>query len=77
MVQNSRNVFLLSRLLQTIIGMPLLLMVVKSVIELLIKLVYMQEGIVYDISVFVGHPFTALIIATLMAAYFLGTLQGI
>ena len=60
----------------TIIGMPLLLMVVKSVIELLIKLDYMQEGIVYDISVFVGHPFTALIIATLMAAYFLGTRRG-
>ncbi|SKB55215.1 Gnt-I system low-affinity gluconate transporter [Macellibacteroides fermentans] len=60
----------------TIIGMPLLLMVVKSVIELLIKLGYMQEGIVYDISVFVGHPFTALIIATLMAAYFLGTRRG-
>ncbi len=60
----------------TIIGMPLLLMVVKSVIELLIKLGYMQEGIVYDISVFVGHPFTALIIATLMAAYFLGARRG-
>lgn len=60
----------------TIIGMPLLLMVVNSVIELLIKLGYMQEGIVYDISVFVGHPFTALIIATLMAAYFLGTRRG-
>lgn len=60
----------------TIIGMPLLLMVVKSVIELLIKLGYMQEGIVYDISVFVGHPFSALIIATLMAAYFLGTRRG-
>ena len=60
----------------TIIGMPLLLIVVKSVIELLIKLGYMQEGIVYDISVFVGHPFTALIIATLMAAYFLGTRRG-
>ncbi|MFV0271614.1 MAG: gluconate:H+ symporter [Macellibacteroides fermentans] len=60
----------------TIIGMPLLLMVVKSVIELLIKLGYMQEGLVYDISVFVGHPFTALIIATLMAAYFLGTRRG-
>ena len=60
----------------TIIGMPLLLMVIKSVIELLIKLGYMQEGIVYDISIFVGHPFTALIIATLMAAYFLGTRRG-
>lgn len=60
----------------TIIGMPLMLMVVKSVIELLIKLGYMQEGIVYDISVFVGHPFSALIIATLMAAYFLGTRRG-
>lgn len=60
----------------TIIGMPLMLMVIKSVIELLIKLGYMQEGIVYDISVFVGHPFTALIIATLMAAYFLGTRRG-
>jgi Gnt-I system low-affinity gluconate transporter len=60
----------------TIIGMPLLLMVIKSVIELLIKLGYMQEGIVYDISVFVGHPFTALIIATLMASYFLGTRRG-
>ncbi len=60
----------------TIIGMPLMLMVVKSVIELLIKLGYMEEGIVYDISVFVGHPFTALMIATLMAAYFLGTRRG-
>ena len=36
----------------------------------------MQEGLLYDISVFIGHPFTALILATLMAAYFLGTRRG-
>lgn len=60
----------------TIIGTPLLLMIVKSFFELFIKLGYMQEGLLYDISVFIGHPFTALIIATLMAAYFLGTRRG-
>jgi Gnt-I system low-affinity gluconate transporter len=60
----------------SIIGTPLLLMIFKSFVELFIKLGYMQEGLLYDISVFIGHPFTALILATLMAAYFLGTRRG-
>ena len=58
------------------IGIPLLLMVVKSMIELFIKLEYMYEGKFYEVASFLGHPFTALIIATLIFTWLLGTRQG-
>ena len=51
-------------------------MVVKSMIELFIKLEYMYEGKFYEVASFLGHPFTALIIATLISTWLLGTWQG-
>lgn len=63
-------------MVSSIIGIPLLLMVVKSMIELFIKLGYMHEGTFYEVASFLGHPFTALIIATLIAAWLLGTRRG-
>lgn len=63
-------------IVSSIIGIPLVLMIIKSFIELFIKLGYMPEGLLYEISAFLGHPFTALIIATLIAAWLLGTRRG-
>lgn len=60
----------------SIIGIPLLLMVVKSMTELFIKLGYFSKGLFYDITAFLGHPFTALILATLIAAWLLGSRRG-
>lgn len=60
----------------SIIGIPLILMIVKSMIELFIKLGYMEKGLFYELAVFFGHPFTALIIATLIAAWLLGSKRG-
>lgn len=41
-----------------------------------IKLEYMYEGKFYEVASFLGHPFTALIIATLIFTWLLGTRQG-
>lgn len=60
----------------SIIGIPLLLMVIKSMTELFIKLGYLSKGLFYDITAFLGHPFTALILATLIAAWLLGSRRG-
>ncbi|RBW69291.1 gluconate:H+ symporter [Bacillus taeanensis] len=55
-----------------IILVPLVLILLNTFSELLLP----NGSIVHDILVFVGHPFTALIIATLLAFYFLGIKQG-
>ena len=60
----------------SIIGIPLLLMIVKSMTELFIKLGYLSKGVFSDITAFMGHPFTALILATLIAAWLLGSRRG-
>ncbi|RHR58279.1 gluconate:H+ symporter [Parabacteroides sp. AF17-28] len=63
-------------MVSAIIGIPLFLMVIKSMVELFIKLGYMGKGIFYEVTSFLGHPFTALILATLIAAWLLGTQRG-
>ncbi len=39
--------------------------------------VILEEGMLRDIVTFIGHPFIALIIATLLAMYFLGKRRGV
>lgn len=59
-----------------IIAIPLLLIVLNTFVNLLVKKEILSPGIFPEIAGFVGHPFTALTIATLLAIYFLGTRRG-
>jgi len=59
-----------------IIALPLLLIVVNSVSEVLFKEGILQNETVYQTIGLLGHPFTALIISTLLALYVLGTRRG-
>ncbi len=63
-------------LIISIIGIPLLLIVLSTVTDLFVKLNTISSSLLTDTIVFCGHPFTALIIATLMAVYFLGIRTG-
>jgi len=60
-----------------IIGCPLVLILLNTITAALIKREVLVSSIVSDIIIFVGHPFSALIIATLLAMYFLGIRRGI
>ncbi len=63
-------------LIISIIGIPLLLILLATVTDVLIKKGLISPGIVPDVIGFIGHPFTALTIATLIAIYFLGIKKG-
>jgi len=63
-------------LIISIIGIPLLLILLATVTDVLIKKELISSGIVPDVIGFIGHPFTALTIATLIAIYFLGIKKG-
>lgn len=60
----------------SIIGIPLVLIVISSFAEFLVKQGYIADGYWVEICRFVGHPFTALIIATLLAGWLLCTRRG-
>ena len=60
----------------TIIAIPLFLIVAGTITEILLKKEFLQDYGIFRIIVFLGHPFSALIIATLAAWYFLGIRQG-
>jgi Gnt-I system low-affinity gluconate transporter len=64
------------RLVVLIIGLPLLLIIGNTITSVLLKKEMVQEGVITDIFLFLGHPFAALIIATLAALYFLGIRRG-
>jgi Gnt-I system low-affinity gluconate transporter len=59
-----------------IISIPLLLIVLNTLVDVLVKKDILQAGLFSDIAGFIGHPFSALTIATLLAIYFLGTRRG-
>jgi len=59
------------------IGIPLILILVNTFTELLVNKSVVSSSVITDIFMFIGHPFTALIIATLIAMYFLGTRRGL
>lgn len=63
-------------LIITLIGIPLALILVGSVMDLLVKQGTLELGLLAEILLFAGHPFTALIIATLLAMYFLCLKRG-
>ncbi len=60
----------------SIISIPLVLILCSTVTEVLVKKELLVSGKLTEIVGFVGHPFTALIIATLVAIYFLGVKRG-
>ncbi len=59
-----------------IIALPLLLIVFNSVAEVLYDKGILQNEAVYQTIGLLGHPFTALIISTLLAMYVLGIRRG-
>lgn len=63
-------------LILSLIGIPLMLILLNTVTEVLISKKIIAQSIYTDIVDFLGHPFTALIIATLLAIYTLCIRQG-
>jgi len=59
-----------------IIAIPLFLILLATVSDVLVKKQILTAGIVPDIIGFIGHPFSALTTATLIAIYFLGIKKG-
>ncbi len=65
------------RLIVILITIPLVLILARSVLGLLVKqdILSLTSGIRF--LIFVGHPFSALIIATLLSMYWLGIKRGL
>lgn len=64
------------RSIALIIATPLFLILVNTFTSVLVDKGVLEQTIVSDILIFVGHPFSALIIAALLAIYFLGIRRG-
>lgn len=64
------------RMIAIIISIPLLLILVNTFTGLAVSKEIVRKSILTDALEFIGHPFSALIIATLVASYFLGIKRG-
>src|SRR5680860_293579 len=64
------------RLIAIIIAIPLLLILVNTFTGLVVDKGIVSQSIWTDVLVFLGHPFLALIIATLLASYYLCIKRG-
>jgi Gnt-I system low-affinity gluconate transporter len=64
------------RMIALIIAMPLILILVNTLITLLLNRGVLEQSFLLDLLVFLGHPFTALILATLTAIHFLCLKRG-
>ncbi|MBN1822670.1 MAG: gluconate transporter [Prolixibacteraceae bacterium] len=64
------------RLIALLIGIPMLLILMNTLIGVLVDKEIVKESLTTDIIEFLGHPFSALIIATLLAIYFLCIKRG-
>lgn len=64
------------RLIAIIVAVPLLLILINTFTSLAVSKEIVPQSIWTDILEFLGHPFTALIIATLLATYFLCVKRG-
>ncbi len=65
------------RLIAIIIAIPLFLILVNTFTGLAVDKGVVEKSILTDILEFIGHPFSALIIATLIAIYFLCVRRGL
>lgn len=63
-------------LICAIISIPLVLILGNTLTEALVGAGMLSEGWIPTLFMFIGHPFVALIIAVLMALYWLGTRRG-
>lgn len=63
-------------LICAIISIPLVLILGNTLTEALVGAGMLAEGWIPTLFMFIGHPFVALIIAVLMALYWLGTRRG-
>jgi Gnt-I system low-affinity gluconate transporter len=66
----------LFRYVALIIAMPLILILINTLTALLVDRGVLEPTLFIEILSFVGHPFTALILATLTAIYFLCIRRG-
>lgn len=64
------------RLIVVIISIPLLLILINTFTGVAVSKELVPKSLYTDILEFIGHPFTALIIATLIAIYFLCIKRG-
>ena len=64
------------RLIAIIISIPLLLILLNTFTTVAVSKGIVKESVFTDILEFIGHPFSALIIATLIATYFLCIKRG-
>lgn len=64
------------RMIAIIISIPLLLILVNTFTGLAVSKEFISKSVTTDILEFLGHPFSALIIATLIAIYFLCIKRG-
>ncbi len=64
------------RMIALIIGIPLFLILTNTFTGLAVSKGILKKSIYTDIAEFIGHPFSALIIATLVAIYFLCIRRG-
>lgn len=64
------------RMIAIIISIPLLLILVNTFTGLVVAKGIVEKTIFTDSLEFIGHPFSALIIATLVASWFLGIKRG-
>jgi len=59
-----------------IIAVPLILILGNTLTDTLLKEHIISKGWITDLFTFIGHPFVALTIATIMAMYWLGSQRG-
>ena len=64
------------RSIALLIAVPLLLILVNTFTSVMVDKEVIQKTLLTDILIFLGHPFSALIIAALLAVYFLGIRRG-
>jgi Gnt-I system low-affinity gluconate transporter len=64
------------RSIALIIAVPLFLILVNTFTAVLVDKGVLAKTVFSDILIFIGHPFSALIIAALLALYFLGIKRG-
>lgn len=64
------------RSIALIIAVPLFLILINTFTSVLVDKGVLPDTVVTDILIFLGHPFSALIIAALLAVYFLGIKRG-
>ncbi len=64
------------RSIALIIAVPLFLILVNTFTAVLVDKEVIAKTLISDILIFLGHPFSALIIAALLAIYFLGIKRG-